>query len=216
MSRLVIAGAGGFGREVLDIVEAVNTASPIFDFLGFVDDDDNLELELLNRRGAAFLGAVDVLADVDASYVIGIGLPSSRRSVHTRIASWRRRPVTIIHPASTVASGVVLGAGAVLAAGARISTNVRIGQHFHANPNATVGHDCAIGDYVTLSPGAHISGSVKLGDGVLVGTGAVVIQGCTVGDWAVIGAGAVVIHDIAPGLTVAGVPARSLAERRST
>jgi sugar O-acyltransferase (sialic acid O-acetyltransferase NeuD family) len=216
MSRLVIAGAGGFGREVLDIVEAVNSASPIFDFLGFVDDNDDLELEVLNRRGAAFLGAVNVLADLDASYVIGIGLPSSRRSVHARIASWQRRPATLIHPASTVASEVVLGPGAVLAAGARISTNIQIGQHFHANPNATVGHDCTIGDYVTLSPGAHVSGSVTLGEGVLVGTGAVVIQGCTIGDWAVIGAGAVVVRDVAPGVTVAGVPARSLAERRST
>jgi hypothetical protein len=114
---------------------------------------------------------------------------------------------------STVASEVVLGPGAVLAAGVRLSTNLQIGRHFHANPNATVGHDCVIGDYVTLSPGAHISGSVTLGDGVLVGTGAVVIQGCTVGGWAVIGAGAAVVRDVAPGLTVAGVPARSLAER---
>jgi sugar O-acyltransferase (sialic acid O-acetyltransferase NeuD family) len=213
VTRLVIIGAGGFGREVLDIVEAVNAGSPTFDFIGFVDDNDDLDLELLTRRGAALLGTVDALPDLDGSYVIGIGSPSARRSVDTRIARWPGRPASIIHPACTVASEVVIGPGAVLAAGARISTNIEIGQHFHANPNATVGHDCVIGNYVTLSPGSHISGSVTLGDGVLVGTGAVVIQGCTVGDWAVIGAGAVVVRDVEPGVTVAGVPARSLAER---
>jgi sugar O-acyltransferase (sialic acid O-acetyltransferase NeuD family) len=213
MTPLVIVGAGGFGREVLDIVEAANAASPKFEFLGFVDDDDSLDLELLNRRDAALLGAVDVLADLDASYVIAIGSPSARRSIAARIARWPRRPVSTVHPSSTVASGVVLEPGAVLASGARISTNIRVGAHFQANPNATVGHDCTIGDYVTLSPGAHISGNVTLGDGVLVGTGAVVIQGCAVGEWAVIGAGAVVVRDVAPGATVAGVPARSLADR---
>jgi sugar O-acyltransferase (sialic acid O-acetyltransferase NeuD family) len=210
MIPLVIAGAGGFGREVLDIIEAANAVGSMFDFLGFVDDDDNLDLELLTRRGAPFLGPVAALARIDAGYVIGIGSPAARRLVDERIASRRRRPVSIIHPSSTVASEVVLGAGAVLAAGARLSTNLQIGRHFHANPNATVGHDCVIGDYVTLSPGAHVSGTVRLGNGVLIGTGAAVIQGCRVGDWAVIGAGAVVIRDVDPGATVVGVPARSV------
>jgi sugar O-acyltransferase (sialic acid O-acetyltransferase NeuD family) len=210
MKRLVIVGAGGFGREVLDIVAAVNAAGPMFDFLGFVDDDENLKVELLRRRGAAFLGDIDALAGIDAAYVIGIGSPVARRSVDERIGAWRRRPVSITHPACTVASEVVLGPGAVLAAGARLSTNLQIGRHFHANPNATVGHDCVIGDWVTLSPGAHISGNVTLGDGVMIGTGAAVIQGCSVGDWAVIGAGAVVVRDVEPGVTAAGVPARSL------
>lgn len=210
MKRLVIVGAGGFGREVLDIVEAVNAAGPMFDFLGFVDDDDDLNVALLSRRHAAFLGAVDTLAGIDGSHVIGIGSPVARRSVDERIGAWRTRPVTITHPASSVASEVVLGPGAVLAAGARLSTNLQIGRQFHANPNATVGHDSVIGDYVTLSPGAHISGNVTLGDGVMIGTGAVVIQGCSVGDWAVIGAGAVVVRDVEAGVTAAGVPARSL------
>jgi sugar O-acyltransferase (sialic acid O-acetyltransferase NeuD family) len=210
MKRLVIVGAGGFGREVLDIVAAVNATGPMFDFLGFVDDDENLNVELLRRRGAALLGAVDALAGIDARYVIGIGSPVARRSVDERIGAWRRLSLSITHPACTVASEVVIGPGAVLAAGARLSTNLQIGRHFHANPNATVGHDCVIGDWVTLSPGAHISGNVTLGDGVLIGTGATVIQGCSIGDWAVIGAGAVVVRDVEPGVTAAGVPARSL------
>jgi sugar O-acyltransferase (sialic acid O-acetyltransferase NeuD family) len=216
VTPLVIVGAGGFGREVLDIVEAANGVSPRFEFIGFVDDDDKANSALLRRRGAAYLGSVAAVAGVHADYIIGIGWPSPRRSVAARVALWQGSPISISHPACTIASGAVLGDGAVLAAGARISTNVRIGRHFQANPNVTVGHDCMIGDYVTLSPGAHISGGVTLGNGVMVGAGAVVIQGRTVGDWAVVGAGAVVIHDVEPNVTVAGVPARSLASKTPT
>ncbi|HEU67991.1 MAG TPA: sugar acetyltransferase, partial [Candidatus Acetothermia bacterium] len=48
-----------------------------------------------------------------------------------------------------------------------------------------------------------------------VGVGASVIPGVRIGAWSVVGAGAAVIRDVAPGSTVAGVPARSLGERRS-
>lgn len=213
MTPLVIIGAGGFGREVLDIVEAVNASGPMFDFLGFVDDDESLDLELLRGRGAPFLGAVEALASIDASYVIGIGSPSTRRLVDVKVSAWGRSAVSIAHPGSTVASQVAFGPGAIVAAGARLTTNIRIGRHFHANLNATVGHDCTLGDYVTLNPGANISGGVTLGHGVMIGTGAAVIQGRTVGDWALIGAGAVVVRDVEPGVTAVGVPARRVVER---
>ena len=44
--------------------------------------------------------------------------------------------------------------------------------------------------------------------GAALGSGAVILGGVRVGAGALIGAGAVVTHDVAPGETVAGVPAR--------
>ena len=44
-----------------------------------------------------------------------------------------------------------------------------------------------------------------------IGSGAVIMCGVTVGAGALVGAGAVVTRDVAPGETVAGVPARALA-----
>jgi acetyltransferase-like isoleucine patch superfamily enzyme len=46
-------------------------------------------------------------------------------------------------------------------------------------------------------------------DGASIGSGAVVLGGVTIGAGALVGAGAVVTRDVAPGATVAGVPARA-------
>lgn len=48
----------------------------------------------------------------------------------------------------------------------------------------------------------------ELGDGVFVGAGARVLGGIRLGDGCAVGAGAVVVDDVAPGVTVVGVPAR--------
>ena len=47
--------------------------------------------------------------------------------------------------------------------------------------------------------------------GASIGSGAVIMCGVTIGPGALVGAGAVVTRDVAPGETVAGVPARVLA-----
>lgn len=47
--------------------------------------------------------------------------------------------------------------------------------------------------------------------GASLGSGAVILCGVTIGENAMVGAGAVVTRDVAPGDTVAGVPARLLA-----
>jgi UDP-2-acetamido-3-amino-2,3-dideoxy-glucuronate N-acetyltransferase len=51
-------------------------------------------------------------------------------------------------------------------------------------------------------------------DGASLGSGAVILGGIRVGKRALVGAGAVVARDVAPGATVAGVPARALAAAR--
>lgn len=207
MRELVIFGAGGHGRETLDIVEAINAVEPTWAFAGFVDDGEVIA-DRLERRDVSLLGTTELLADSEPRYVIGIGSPAVRAKLDEQLTAWVRIAATLIHPAATVASDNRIGDGVLLAAGARVTTNVTLGRHVHLNVNAVVSHDCVIGNYTTLSPGSLVNGDVQVGTGVFLGTGAIITPGITIGDHAVIGAGAVVVNDVPPGVTVKGVPAR--------
>jgi sugar O-acyltransferase (sialic acid O-acetyltransferase NeuD family) len=204
---LVIVGAGGHGRELLDIVEAVNAVAPRFVFEGFCDDSPG-PWPLLARRGVTVVGTFAQLGGLAADYVVGLGRGRDRQAVDERATAAGRVPASLVHPLASQGRDLDLGPGLVMAAGARITTNVAVGRHVHLNLNATLSHDCRVGDYVTLNPGANVNGAVTLGDRVTVGSGAVIREGTTVGADVVIGAGAVVVEDAADGATVVGVPAR--------
>lgn len=206
----MIIGAGGFGRETADIVNAVNQVRPTFSLLGFVDDGTP-DPEVLSRRGASHIGTTAQLDQwAGVGYVVAISDPPVRERLDLAAQAADLEPVSLLHPSTALGADLRLGPGLVAAAHTAITTNIDAGRHLQVDRHVTIGHDSRIGDYVTLHPGATISGNVTLGDGVRVGSNAVVIQGITVGEGATIGAGAAVVNDVAPGQTVVGVPARPL------
>ncbi|MEI4270683.1 acetyltransferase [Klenkia sp. LSe6-5] len=211
-TRLVVIGAGGFGRETHDVVEAINDAggSERFDVVGFVADGGG-DVALVEERGVPFLGpvaALEGLAD-DIGYVIAIGDGGARRVIDSWADGLGRRAVTLVHPSAVLGRHrVELGPGTVVCGGAHITTNVRAGRSTHVNLGATVGHDATLGDYATLSPNVSVSGNVTVGDEVALGTGCSIIPGVTIGARSVVGAGAAVISDIPTDSVAVGVPAR--------
>lgn len=211
--QLVIVGAGGFGREVHAVFEAINAAGGALDLIGYVDDLGASD-ELLARLGTSRLGGVDVLStdggpvDDGVGYVVAIGAGEVRRRIDARLTAAGRRPLTLVHPMATVGGDNRIGEGCILTAGARVTTNISLGRHTQLHVNCTIGHDSVLDDFVSVYPGATVSGNVHLAEGVTIGTGANVLPGITVGAGAFVGAGAVVTADIEPGVTVVGVPAR--------
>lgn len=213
VEQLVVVGAGGFGREVLDVVEAINAAAaqPAFEVLGVLDDHPSPEnLERLRHREVAFLGGVDDFSAGAAPvwYAVGIGSPTVRRQIAARLDAAGGRAATLVHPAASFGFDVAVGPGSVVCAGVRITTNVVIGSHVHLNLNATVGHDSVIGDFVSINPLASISGDCVLEDGVLIGVAGVVLNQVRVGAGATVGGSACVVKDVPEGVVVKGVPAR--------
>jgi len=204
---LVIIGAGGFGREVLELVRDINAAAPTFDFLGFLDDGP-VNGELLERVGARALGSSARLAEIEAGYVIAIGAPDPRRRIDALARARGRAAATLVHPWATVGTDVRIGEGAVVAAGTRLTTHVVVGRQAHVNFNCTVGHDAVIGDYVTVYPGVHVSGGCVIEEGATLGTGCVILPNVRVGRAAFVGAGAIVVRDVAPEAIVVGTVAR--------
>lgn len=206
---LVVIGCGGFGREVLEIVAAINRRAPTWHVVGIVDDAPHAsDLTLLRKRNVGHLGGVSVLADLpEATHaVIGIGSPAARRSISAQHPL--RRWATLVHPDTTIGSDVTFGAGTVVAAGSRLSTHIDVGSHVQIDQNVTVGHDTRLHDFSRLNPQACISGNVKISAGAYIGASATVLQGLSVDEDAVVGAGSVVVKDVDAATTVKGIPAR--------
>lgn len=81
------------------------------------------------------------------------------------------------------------------------------------NSKSRIGKYCRIHSATNI--GSTPAGVPTLGDYVYIGPGAVIYGPVTVGDRAVIGANAVVNRDVPAGVTVAGAPARVVAQRGS-
>lgn len=208
---IVVVGAGGFGREVIELIEAINASNTAsWAIVGVADDGPSpINLDRLAKVDVPFLGTVDQILGEHAAcrYVLAIGAPHVRRALAAKFDSFSWRAATLIHPQSTIGREVTLGEGTIVCAGVRLTTCVRVGRHVHLDNNVTVGHDTTLGDFVRLNPASSISGDCKIGNGVLVGVGGVVINQLRIGENAVVGAGACVVRNVPPDTVVKGVPA---------
>jgi len=194
---LYIVGAGGAGREALDISLALGIS-----VAGFLDDGRSGEVV----RGHVVRRPED--ANNGADYVVGIAAASPRRRLAALLDARGLRPRTVVHPCAVIAPETTVGPGCIIQANAMVSSNVTIASHCQVHYNATIGHDAVLDEYVTVYPGANVAGGVRLGAGVMLGSNAVILPGLTVGSGAVVGAGAVVTRDVPSGATVVGSPAR--------
>ncbi|MGY2947002.1 serine O-acetyltransferase [Thermostichus sp. MS-CIW-30] len=96
----------------------------------------------------------------------------------------------------------------------------KIGRRFFIDHGCgvVIGETAEIGDDVTLYHGVTLGGTSwskgkrhpTLENGVIVGTGAKILGPVRIGEKARIGANAVVIQDVAPGMTVVGIPGRAV------
>lgn len=202
-ASVVIYGAGGHGKVVLDVLERGGRR-----VVGFADDD-------AGRVGSRFCGypvsplSRDELGD-DVEVVVAIGDAELRAAATARVSELGFRLATAVHPSAAIARDVEIGAGTMILAQAAVNPDARLGRGVIINTGATVDHDCVVGDFAHVAPGVRLAGNVTVGERALVGIGATILPGIEVGAGATVGAGSVVLANVAAGATVAGVPARPM------
>ena len=190
---MILYGASGHGKVIIDILEANNTP------IDYIVDDNPQVNEVLGYEVRRNTGSYD-------EAIISIGSAEIRRKIVESI-DVKKYPVAI-HPTAVVSPRAKIGEGTVVMQGAIIQTCVEIGKHCIINTGASVDHECKIGDYVHIAPRATLSGDVEVGDGTWIGVGAVVKQCIKIGRNCMIGAGATVVKDVPDGATIIGEPGR--------
>lgn len=205
MKDIVIVGAGGFGREVLWLINEINKVEPTYKILGFIDDFVKQNHYI---KPYEVLGGVDYLNTLnEVSAVIAIGYPINKRDIVQRVTNQKITYPNLVFPGVIHADDLDLGKGVVICAGATLTVNIKIADFVSIHTGVTVGHDTVINPFSTVLPGCNVAGNVNIGHSTMVGTGSRIIQGLSIGDESIIGAGAVVLQDIQDNVVAVGVPA---------
>jgi len=208
MSSLVIIGAGGHARVLVEALKA-RGLTPI----GFVTREPEKALGIM--AGIPRIGDDDSLLAGGAQGVIlvngvgSVGDPKRRQAAFETFRAKGFNFALVIHPSAVIASDVVLAEGAQIMAGAVLQPGVRVGVNAIVNTGAIVDHDVMIGNHAHIAPNACLAGNVTVGDGTHIGASAIVIQNVHINERVLVAAGAVVIGDIPAGTTSKGNPARS-------
>lgn len=210
MKKVIMLGAGGFAREVLDTIDVINEQKkdnilPI----GFVYDGAKEDKGKLIHN-IPVLGEISCLKEFDLNeiqLVAAVGRPVWRRKMVEEAKSLGGKFINIIHPTVTLSKWAKIGEGVIMQRYCGIMPDVVIGDFFISNGFVGIGHDATIGDYVQMNSHVVISGGTVIGKDVYIGLRATILP-CKIGEKAVIGACALVTKDVPPNMLAKGIPAK--------
>ncbi len=207
--RVILVGAGGFGREVISWAADAHIHKNFPKIFGFLDDNSNA----LNNfsYGITCLGDFESYQPhADDVFLLGVANPTIKDKAVKLLKSKGGMFITLIHPTAVIAKTAAIGEGAVICPFALISADTKIGDFVTINVMSSIGHDSVIGDYSTLSGHVDITGQVVVGESVFFGSGVKVVPRIKIHSGAKIGAGCTVMRSVSAGTTVYTTPARKL------
>lgn len=202
MKKILIYGAGGHGKVVLDILLTMGC-----EVSGFLDADSNKHGNKIN--GFEVLGDWPYLEkNKSMGLALGIGNNKIREMIFKQAKNIGVEIVSAVHSSAVISKFAKIGEGVVIMPGAIVNSGCILEDGVVVNTGATVDHDCHLERFSQIWPGAHLAGGIRIGEFSYVGTGAAIIQNLKIGREVIIGAGAAVVSDLPDKVTAVGVPAR--------
>lgn len=212
MKDLIIIGAGGLGREVLEMALDIkrDKKDTPWNIKGFITDivGDFYEKNLNNYE---IIGTIkDHQVSSNNVYVFAIADIEFKKKITKEFLEKGAEFINLIHPKAGISRFADVGIGNIFQGYCGISANTKIGNFNMINTYTIIGHDAVIGDYCTISPHCDITGYARLGDGVFIGSHAVICPHARVGNYARVGAGSVVLKHVKENTLVMGNPAKKI------
>ena len=208
MKKLLLVGAGGHCRSVIDSLD-----SGQYQDIGLIDDTSDKCQNLPYRFLGSDADIPELFADgysLAAITLGSVGDPSIRIKLYKKYKEIGFEFPVIIDPSAIISKHVTIKEGVYIGKGAIVNTGASLGICSIINSGAVIEHDCTIGDFVHIAPNASLSGGVSVGNYSHIGIGSTIIQSINIGENTIIGAGAVVINDISSNCTAVGVPAKTI------
>ena len=208
MKDIAIYGAGGFGKEVLCLINSINQQKPIYNFIGFFDDNLKIGSSISDYK---VLGSIDELNSYNKPLclVIAIGKSQMINNIVHKIQNNKIEYPNLIAPNVVIfdKSKIKLGKGNIITFNCLLSVDVKIGDFNIINCSVCLGHDVTIGNNNILNPSVKISGNAVIGDSNFFGVCSVVLQGKKIGMNTTIGANSVIMRNTKDNCLYLGNPA---------
>ena len=209
MKRLVIVGAGGFGREMFAAAREAFGYGEDFIVAGFLDDNPHA-LDGFSGYPQILGSLSDYEFCEDDVFIAAVGSIPVRRKIVAQIEARGGSFATIIHRSAVIGPNVAVGEGSFIAPNVSLTADVVVGKHTSVFHNTSIGHDTVVGDFAHIYAQCSVGGSVRIASGVNIYPGSVVTPRRKVCEDAVVGALSAVFADVPPRVTVLGNPAAPL------
>jgi sugar O-acyltransferase (sialic acid O-acetyltransferase NeuD family) len=200
--KIVIVGAGGFAREVFQMLDK-NKFIPV----GFIAPNKPVDVPM------PIIGDDNIIAElvrdgIATSIVIAIGDMQTRKRISEEALQNGLLLPPIIHDSSIILTENPVEDGVIIYPNVVVMNNCKIGRGVILNSGITLGHDVEIGDFSNINPGSNLAGRVIVGKMSMIGIGSSIKENVKIGDNVRVGAGSVVLKNFPSHTTLFGVPAK--------
>jgi len=206
VSRILVVGAGGFGREVLQWARAA-WPDRVARIAGFLSDDPSRLAD--HDSGLTIVASPEgFVPEPGDALLLAIGIPAVRRRVAEALQLRGAKFLTLIHPTAIVAPTAEIGEGSILCPYSIVSDSARVGRCALLNYHASLGHDASVGEYAVLSPYATLGGNAQIAEDVFLGMHASVGPSRRIGARSKVSANSCALADAPTDSIIYGVPGR--------